>query len=133
MLGRADGIQRCPSESMDGLPQGVHRLVDQATGEFTELMDKAKSEMQIARETIQALSANSGTSKDAEAPALAVEPASTELQDLQQQADRVLKASSEALLKLKTEKIDTIDLSMEEEDEDGEGRRSRSRTSKASS
>ena len=34
MLRRADRIQRCTSESMDGLPQGVHRLVDQATREI---------------------------------------------------------------------------------------------------
>lgn len=119
-------------ECTDSLTKQQEKFNEQEK-QFTELMDKAKSEMQTARKTIQALSANSGTSQEAEAPAPAVEPASTELQELQQQADRVLKASSEALLKLKTEKIEPIDLSMEDDEEDEEGRRSRSRTPKASS
>lgn len=85
--------------------------------QFTELMDKAKSEIKSARETIQTLSANAETPQIEAAPAPSPEAAAEELKGLQQQAEILMQRSSQALKDIKEEKVEMVDLSMEEDDE----------------
>ena len=103
-------------ECTDSLNQQQEKFNEQEK-QFAELMEKAKGEIKSARATIQTLSAQS------EAPAVEVVPtpspeaAAAELNGLQQQAEQLLQRSTQALKEIKEEKLDMIDLSMEDDDE----------------
>ena len=107
-------------ECTDSLTLQQEKFTEQEK-QFAELMGKAKAEMQGARSTIQALSAQSGTTMQADPPSQSMDEAAIELEGLQQQTEKVLQASNEALRKLKTEKLELIDLSLEEDGDTSRG------------